>query len=1075
MAAATGPASSAEVRSEDAVVRWRTDAVQIETAAVRQRLDLSGGALRRVQWINKSSGADLLRGTPVADFRVEADGLTLSSAEPGWQVETPTCRRLEHGALQFTLKLSRDGIGVIRHYIVHPGISLVRGWLEITNQGAADVRLGAPPIQSIVHNGDALDLKWMTGAELFGDSWSLRTEKLTPQGRALDSYDPPPGVAEATFAGDGIDARILINDRQVWPDTGWAHSAHSADAVSHDFSVQVQAGDRVVFALARGQNMTCDTTEWDPVVLYEDGATFRASEGFSTQQGGNGWTYEYVSDGGQTQELTYADVPGRYGERWRLDVEVIEPFISATEMHPDPRGHATRVFTAPRAGKVTISGALRNTGNAAPAGPGFRMGTQTYAPWLCLMDSATGEAAYMGFDCMAHWRAEIGRLPDGGARATVRLAGYSKTLAPGQTVCTPYAFTGVFAADMDDMGQELLQWQYRHMWDYTREPWFPAVRMLGYWMKGTTWGTQGWVGGGADMEAAFRKVFRTADLMRAVGGDTYHRDWGWWDRAGDWNGPDFRTTGEYLRQQHMGQLIYAFIYTVDSQSGVAKAHPQWLANPNTLDQSMPQVVEYEVDLLHSFYERWGPFQWRNDSSPLAPRDGDDTVLWHQQQGFMQVLKRFLNDHPDCAFQGVNGGGMALNWEYLSYASGFQFTDGQSGALANYYASYLFPPDKINNMPDIWDPEKYDPATWRGLLCSNFDMTGDTFDPDKLEGLRDVIDVYHYLQSQGVVGRWVRIYHPIIHGDDETMYLQRLSWDRRRGIIITKHRVEGTVTIRPKGLATDEQYEVGFHEAQQTQVRTGADLMAEGITLTDPAPGELIYLNLPYHPGNSIDDTPPSIPGNVTCKVARHMGVPGVQISWEPSTDDHWLSHYIISRDGEAIGKVAKGSFYFDHSAGADPGARYEVAAVDGSGNTSPPAAAETPPATTRRMVIDDADVEALAFEGEWHREKGFGPAHKTTLSSATAAGARFTVRFTGRAVTWHARLGAQGGLAQVRVDGGRPTQVSCYAADEIPGWPIYEHEWDTPGEHTLTVEVAGEPDPRGGGTQVWLDGVTVAR
>jgi hypothetical protein len=216
----------------------------------------------------------------------------------------------------------------------------------------------------------------------------------------------------------------------------------------------------------------------------------------------------------------------------------------------------------------------------------------------------------------------------------------------------------------------------------------------------------------------------------------------------------------------MGQLIYAFIYTVDPQSSVALTHPDWCIGGSTLDHSMPQVVEYEADLLHRFYERWGPYQWRNDSGPIAPRDGDDTSLLAQQQGFMEVLRRFLQAHPDCAFQGVNGGGMALNWEYLSYASGFQFTDGQAQALANYYASYLFPPDKINNMPDIWDPAKYDPATWRGLLCSNFDLTGDTFDPAKLEGLRDLCDVYHYLESRRVVGRWVRTYHPVITGDDE---------------------------------------------------------------------------------------------------------------------------------------------------------------------------------------------------------------------------------------------------------------------------------------------------------------------
>jgi len=51
--------------------------------------------------------------------------------------------------------------------------------------------------------------------------------------------------------------------------------------------------------------------------------------------------------------------------------------------------------------------------------------------------------------------------------------------------------------------------------------------------------------------------------------------------------------------------------------------------------------------------------------------------------------------------------------------------------------------------------------------------------------------------------------------------------------------------------------------------------------------------------------------------------------------------------------------------------------------------------------------------------------------------------------------------------------VSCYAADEIPGWPIFEHAWGEPGDHVLRVEVVGEPDPRGTGTRVWLDAVSV--
>ena len=154
-------------------------------------------------------------------------------------------------------------------------------------------------------------------------------------------------------------------------------------------------------------------------------------------------------------------------------------------------------------------------------------------------------------------------------------------------------------------------------------------------------------------------------------------------------------------------------------------------------------------------------------------------------------------------------------------------NGAVGILRNYYASLLFPPDKTSDIPDIWNPNEYDKAKWRGLLCINFDMTGDTWDPAKLEGVRQLVDIYHYLQSQGVAGRWVKVYRPIIQGDDPTMYFQRLSRDRLRGLIIPKHPAPGPVIIKPKGLLPEKYYDITFQESDGNEKRTGGQLDGTG--------------------------------------------------------------------------------------------------------------------------------------------------------------------------------------------------------------------------------------------------------
>ena len=79
--------------------------------------------------------------------------------------------------------------------------------------------------------------------------------------------------------------------------------------------------------------------------------------------------------------------------------------------------------------------------------------------------------------------------------------------------------------------------------------------------------------------------------------------------------------------------------------------------------------------------------------------------------------------------------------------------------------------------------------------------------------------------------------------------------------------------------------------------------------------------------------------------------------------------------------MAKGTFYFDHSAGADLAARYEIRTVDGAGNVSARVVAKGP-AARPADVIDDAPGGGIKFSGEWKHENNLLLTHDHTLSAS---------------------------------------------------------------------------------------------
>jgi len=708
-------------------------------------------------------------------------------------------------------------------------------------------------------------------------------------------------------------------------------------------------------------------------------------------------------------------------------------------------------------------------------------GTSIYAPIQVYFDRKAKDGVLVGWDYMGRWASLVGNYEGGPVNVTLKVSGYKKMVPQGDSVETPKAFTGTFEGDLDAMGNQLLDYQYRYKWDYTRQEYFPAIQMLGYWWNGATDFDPKHPGEDVEPISTFRKIFRMADIMRHVGADIYWRDYGWWDIAGDWNGPDFQETGRYLAKYGMRQTIYTIVYDAEQGSKVVTDHPDWtvlrgdhFAGQYSLDQSKPGVTEWELNVLNEEVRQWGDFQWRKDDRPLFVSGGDYTPMLAQDQNFRQLLRNFLDQNPGNSFHGCNGGGNDIGYEALRMATAWQYSDGCVGRYRVYYTSYLFPPDKLVNMPDNWDPAKYNKEEWRGLLWSSFPMTGDTLDPDKLEGLRTLIDIYHYLATEGVVGRWVKVYHPPVTGDTPDWYLQRMSRDNRKGIIMPGHAIKSPIRIFPRGLLPTEKYNVSYQESQATQDRSGSDLMSNGISFQTVPDGELIYLNLPMHPGSGADKIPPTAPSHVVKGIGTNMGYAGVELTWLPGTDNNWISYYQVYRNGVAIDKVSKGTYYFDHSAGADLAVRYDVATVDGSGNASERVEAQGE-TKAQNLVLDDASRDLKYSGSGWKHEATVPAVFEGTQSETRQLGDAVEYSFQGNRITWYGRLGSAMGKADVFIDGTLDQTVDTYDADEIPNVAVYSRTFPSVGEHGLKILARGDHNWRSSDSWVLIDALQIGK
>jgi len=533
--------------------------------------------------------------------------------------------------------------------------------------------------------------------------------------------------------------------------------------------------------------------------------------------------------------------------------------------------------------------------------------TEKFTPWMALLrPGSSGDGLFVSTDSLSDWSISAERADGGAVGLAVSLPSFAnRQLAPGARAELPLLTFGVFVGGLDGMGKEVYDWQYQYLWDYTNPdyyartqysvPWFYCSRNLQEQFAARL--------GGLDMAGA--------DQCRAVGFEMLWDDAGWAKYpkpsvpdayanvfAPSYEGPDFSQKKRYLGKMGLHSIFW------------------FMGRPS------PGIMDAKIN-------SWGDFQWRTDSVGAFKPDSEKV--------FRDNIRSFLDQHPKSSFHTCDGGSRyAHNFEIQRFADLNMLSDLGRGDEANYYFSYLDTPDK---WMDVLEPyatpiQRYKPATSRQTLTM-IPFWCNELDPADSEFLRRDIELYHYLLSEGVAGRWSYVFHPQVTGDKEHYYFQRTSHDLRKACIILRHQAPGEVVIYPHGLLPDEQYVVGFDSTAATTTRSGADLMEKGIAIKDQKPGELVFLNLPGRPGTTADGSIPSEPGNPSKHFESNLGHPGVGIYWSPGTDKRSVSYYEVRRGSKILGKTSIGNYYFDHAPGWDPAADYAVRTVNGGGKASP--------------------------------------------------------------------------------------------------------------------------------------------
>ncbi|MGD0743745.1 MAG: hypothetical protein ABSA45_01185 [Verrucomicrobiota bacterium] len=554
-------------------------------------------------------------------------------------------------------------------------------------------------------------------------------------------------------------------------------------------------------------------------------------------------------------------------------------------------------------------------------------GCASYHPYFVLEDAKAGEGVFFGFNYLGPWSMRIwnpGEHEVGGTfpiRSQLEL--HTEPLAPGASFEAPNSFIGLYRGDLDSANEQLQDWQATFKWDYTREQylWLSAI-YNGHW---------------ADMEyrqktdLRLKEMWRIADLCRRTGAQIAHEDDFWFDQRGRgvWEGIDWKELVDYLRQSGIVFRLWLPPQHYAAGTPVDLEHPEWALDPKVPDGitvwynlgfccAAQGAHDYMRQFMLDREKRYGTFYWRLDGWVEAPCNATNhdhppgQPFVQQYRHYLNLMREVKEANPDMGLQGCNSGGEWANWDKFEFIENNQGSDG-GGPDDTYYLSYFWPVTKIV----------------RGGGGSSTRLEGAAAE----DRLRSDVLFNRFLRAEGVMDRYMRVYHPRAEGAPTLhTFLQLANSERTKVAILQDAAPQGEVVVYPKALAPQADYSVTFRFNKDAFAAKGEELMRAGIRFKPADRREIILLNLDRAPGRGTDKTPPTAPGRATKQNETWGGRSGVALRWSPSHDDGLIAEYRILKDGEMADRVAIGTFYFDPGAPLDT--RYQIVAVDGDGNRS---------------------------------------------------------------------------------------------------------------------------------------------